>query len=68
MKRLFNVTLLILAIFVGSIVGINNNKVFADKSEDDKTSVSIEVNWIGEELLASVEVDLFANDKLINNK
>ena len=66
MKRLFNVTLLILAIFVGSIVGINNNKVFADKSEDDKTSVSIEVNWIGEELLASVEVDLFANDKLIN--
>ena len=66
MKRLLNVTLLILAIFVGSIVGINNNKVFADKSEDDKTSVSIEVNWIGEELLASVEVDLFANDKLIN--
>ena len=66
MKRLLNVTLLILAIFIGSIVGINNNKVFADKSEDDKTSVSIEVNWIGEELLASVEVDLFANDKLIN--
>ena len=66
MKRLFNVTLLILAIFIGSIVGINNNKVFADKSEDDKTSVSIEVNWIGEELLSSVEVDLFANDKLIN--
>ena len=66
MKRLLNVTLLILAIFVGSIVGINNNKVFADKSEDEKTSVSIEVNWIGEELLASVEVDLFANDKLIN--
>ena len=68
MKRLFNVTLLILAIFVGSIVGINNNKVFADKSEDEKTSVSIEVNWINEELSNFVEVNLLADNEVVRTE
>jgi collagen adhesin len=66
MKRLLNVVLLILAIFVGGLVVSTNTTVFADENADNKTSVSVEVNWIHEELLASVEVDLFANDKLIN--
>ena len=65
MKRLLNVVLLILAIFVGGLVVSTNTTVFADENADNKTSVSVEVNWIHEELLASVEVDLFANDKLI---
>ena len=68
MKRLLNVTLLILAIFVGSIVGINNNKVFADKSEDEKTSVSIEVNWINEELSNFVEVNLLADNEVVRTE
>ena len=66
MKRLLNVTLLILAIFVGGLVVSTNTTVFADENADNKTSISVEVNWIHEELLASVEIDLFANDKLIN--